>query len=242
LHQFYKKQTKLIEISKNRIGLRAMGHHHHQHCTDIKQHHHLRANETRTIAAVFLSLGAMALELYYGYAIGSNALIMDGWHMLTHVLILLLAWGTYKLIDFNVFKHTSEHRVLSISGFVSAFTLLFFTLFMLVESFEKLNRPELVVTDAAFVTIILGLIVNGICAFLLHQGHESDEHDYNIYAAYIHVLADVLMSFIALIALLAARYYAIYWLDAVSGILASLVILKWASSLLRNSWLEIKNS
>jgi len=192
------------------------------------------------MVAVFLSLGAMALELYYGYMIDSSALIMDGWHMLTHVLILLLAWGTYKLIDLNVFKHTSEHKILSISGFVSALTLLIFTLFMLIESIEKLNRPEFAVTDAAFITIFVGLTVNGICAYLLHQGHESDAQDYNIYAAYIHVLADVLLSFIALIALLAARYYAIYWLDAVSGILASLVILKWASSLLLNSWKDAR--
>lgn len=219
-----------------------MSEHHHHHHVSVRDHHHLKSNEKRTIAAVLLSLGAMALELYYGYKIDSNALIMDGWHMLTHVLVLVLAWGTYKLIDLNVFPNTKEHKILSISGFISGLTLLSFTFFMLVESLQKVSRPELNVTNGAFLSAIIGLIVNAICAYLLHQGHDHDKKDLNIYAAYLHVLADVILSVIALSALFMARYFSIYWLDGVSGILASLVILKWASSLLLNSWREIKAS
>ncbi|MBL7800057.1 MAG: cation transporter [Chitinophagales bacterium] len=205
-------------------------------------HHHIRSNETRTIIAVALSLAAMLLELYFGYTINSMALVMDGWHMLTHVMVLLLAYFTYKIIDWNLFPNTSEHRILSASGFFSAMLLLGVTVWMLIESLMKFSNPEIDVTNGALITSIVGLVVNGIAAYLLHEGHVHDHADMNLSAAYLHVLADVILSVFAIFALLSAKYFNITWMDAVCGVLASLIILKWSATLLRKSWLDLNQA
>jgi cation diffusion facilitator family transporter len=212
-----------------------MGKHHHHH-----DHHHLQSNEKLTAIAIFLSIGAMGLELFYGYKINSVALIMDGWHMLTHVLVLGLAWLTYKLIDLGVFSGIHEHKVLSASGFISAFILLSVTLWMLIESFTKFMKPDIDVTMGALLTSVIGLVVNGVSAFILHKGHEHDHADINLHAAYLHVLSDVVLSIFAIIALISARYFNIDWMDAVCGIVASLIILKWSAALLKKSYTDFR--
>lgn len=61
--------------------------------------------------------------------------------------------------------------------------------------------------------------------------HEKG-HDNNLRAAYLHVVADALTSLLAIVALLAGRFYSLLWLDAVVAIVAAIVILKWAWGLI----------
>ncbi len=108
---------------------------------------------------------------------------------------------------------------------------------MIIESTQRLIHPlPIKFTEAIYVAVI-GLVVNGISAKLLHHDHEHSDH--NIRAAYLHVIADLLTSLAAIIALSAGMYFNIYWLDAVSGIIASIVITSWAVQLIRNSGAEL---
>ncbi|OFX32861.1 MAG: hypothetical protein A2X08_00370 [Bacteroidetes bacterium GWA2_32_17] len=108
---------------------------------------------------------------------------------------------------------------------------------MAIESILRLIAPlPIKFYDAIFVAII-GLIVNGISALVLHHKHEHSDH--NIKAAYLHVLADGLTSITAIIALLAGMYYNYYSFDSISGIISSLVITKWAVSLIKSSESEL---
>jgi len=68
-------------------------------------------------------------------------------------------------------------------------------------------------------------------AALRRAVHEKG-HDHNLRAAYLHVVADALTSLLAIIALVAGRYYSLLWLDAVVAIVAALVILRWAWGLI----------
>ncbi|EKD32185.1 MAG: cation diffusion facilitator family transporter, partial [uncultured bacterium] len=63
--------------------------------------------------------------------------------------------------------------------------------------------------------------------------------DHNIRSAYLHVLADGLTSVMAIIALTAGMFYNLYSLDAISGILSSLIITKWAVELIVSSGKEL---
>lgn len=213
-----------------------MSHAHHQK----GNLQHLRSNETRTMIAIVLSLMAMTAQLYYGHQSNSVSLEMEGWHMLSHVLVLALAWFAYKLVDWNLFPNIAEHRILSASGFISASSLLLITLWMLGESIQKLINPEIDVTDAALVTAGIGLFVNGISAYLLHQGHDHDHTDMNIHAAYLHVLADVLLGTFAIVALLSAKYFEWYRMDGICGVLTAVIVLRWSYQLLLKSWSDIQ--
>ena len=73
-----------------------------------------------------------------------------------------------------------------------------------------------------------------------HHGHAHGDHhqhggDTNIRAAYLHVLADALTSVLAIVALLAGRFYGWSWLDPVMGVVGALVIAQWSWGLIRTA-------
>lgn len=80
-----------------------------------------------------------------------------------------------------------------------------------------------------------------------HEHHEHDDHhehpahgaethrDFNLRAAYLHVLADALTSVTALIALTCGMYLGWVWMDPLMGVIGSLVIAIWSYGLLRES-------
>jgi cation diffusion facilitator family transporter len=65
-------------------------------------------------------------------------------------------------------------------------------------------------------------------------GHDLG-HDSNFRAAYVHVLADALTSVLAIIGLLAGRFYGLVWMDSVMALVGVAVILSWSASLVRST-------
>lgn len=68
-----------------------------------------------------------------------------------------------------------------------------------------------------------------------HHGHSHGHRDNNLHAALMHVLADAVTSVAAIIGLMAAWLWGWHWLDPVIALVASLVILRWAWQLLRQT-------
>jgi cation diffusion facilitator family transporter len=136
-------------------------------------------------------------------------------------------------------------KVNSLAGFTGAILLALFALVMVWESVERLIFPVAIQFDQALVVAVIGLIVNGVSVFIL--GHEDDhdhhhdhdhhrthghKHDHNLRAAYLHVLADALTSLLAIAALLAGKYFGLFWLDPVMGIVGAALVARWSAGLL----------
>lgn len=72
-----------------------------------------------------------------------------------------------------------------------------------------------------------------------HDGHDHHGHqhhdDLNQKAAYLHVLADAATSVLAIIALLAGKYFQLNWLDPVLGIVGSVLVAVWAYGLIKST-------
>ncbi len=166
--------------------------------------------------------------------------MMDGWHMLSHVLVLLLAWSAYFYIKqkrSNI-THTQQHKVISLSGFAGAVIMLLITCSMIYESASALfEEKKIDVSIEALVVAVIAVIVNGVSAFLLHR--EEETADVNLRAAYLHVISDVVLSVFAIISLLAVKYLELKILDSTLALLGALVILKWSVDLIRKSWSEV---
>ncbi|MBS1596232.1 MAG: cation transporter [Bacteroidetes bacterium] len=212
--------------------------HDHQHNHE-HSHYHLHSNQRSTQIVVLISVATMLLELYYGYASQSVALMMEGWHMLSHVLVLALAWAAYVYLKsrHKENNHKLQKRVLSLSAFASSIVLLLVTIVMVYESIEKFLHADIDVTDGALAVAVIGLVVNAISAYFLHR--EEEHHDLNMRAAYLHVVSDILISVFAIISLLAARWLGWKLVDPICGLLGAVIILKWAIELIRKSWVEI---
>lgn len=67
-----------------------------------------------------------------------------------------------------------------------------------------------------------------------HQ-HAGHGHDNNLRAAYLHVLADLLTSVLAIVALAVGRLYGWNWADPLMGVVGGLVIAHWSWGLIRDA-------
>lgn len=70
---------------------------------------------------------------------------------------------------------------------------------------------------------------------MFQHAHSHHEQDLNHKAAFMHVIADAVTSVLAIIALFAGKYMGWDVLDAVLGIVGSILVARWAIGLLRAS-------
>ena len=204
-------------------------------------------NARRTLWVVALTAVMMVAEIAAGLMTGSMALLADGFHMATHAGALAVAAGAYWYAK----RHVANPRftfgtgkVGDLAGFASALILGFFAVGIAAESVARLFNPTRIDFGDAIVVAALGLVVNLVSAAMLAHGQEpahahdhghAHHHDHNLRAAYMHVLADALTSVGAIAALVAGRFLGWVWLDPVIAIVASLLIARWAWTLMRQT-------
>jgi cation diffusion facilitator family transporter len=187
-----------------------------------------------------LTAAMMVLEIVGGVVFGSMALLADGWHMASHAAALSITGLGY----FFARRHAADARfsfgtgkIGELAGYSSALLLAGIALLMAYVSVQRLIAPVSISFDQAILVAVLGLIVNLISALLLKedqeiQHHEGQHHtDYNLKAAYLHVLADALTSILAIVALSAGRFLGWVWLDPIMGIAGAIVIARWSYKL-----------
>lgn len=205
------------------------------------------SNERKTLSVVLITATMMGLEIAAGRLFGSMALLADGWHMGTHAGALGITLFAYRYAS----RHVNNPRytfgtgkISVLGGFTSAVVLQIVAILMMFESAQRLFSPRPILFGEAIAVAVLGLAVNLVCARILgdeHSHHDYEDRDrdhtedHNLKAAYLHVLADALTSVLAIIALLAGSFFGWIWLDALMGIVGSLVITKWAIGLLRET-------
>jgi cation diffusion facilitator family transporter len=222
-------------------------------------------HERRTWMVVGLTAVMMVAEIAAGTIYNSMALLADGWHMATHAGALglsALAYSFARRHARNPRFSFGTGKVGDLAGYTSAVILGIAALMIAWESVVRLTAPRSIAFDEALLVAIVGLAVNLASAALLwskhdhdhdhghdHQhdhGHDhgddhGDDHahghraDYNIRAAYMHVLADALTSVLAIAALAAGRWLGLAWLDPLMGVIGAAVILHWSIGLARNT-------
>ncbi|MBE9193897.1 CDF family Co(II)/Ni(II) efflux transporter DmeF [Synechocystis sp. LEGE 06083] len=230
----------------------------HFHSLESWQHSHNFANqhqspaEKNTKIVMVLTAVTMVAEIIAGTVFGSMALLADGWHMATHVAafgITLFAYQYARRHASNPQYTYGTGKVSVLGGFASAVALGVVAFMMAFESVGRFFDPHGIQFSEAIAVAILGLLVNLASAWLLqdhddhhHHGHHHDAHhhnhghqDHNLRAAYFHVLADALTSVLAIIALVAGKFWGWIWLDAAMGLVGAAVIIRWAYGLVHDT-------
>ena len=222
--------------------------------TDLQHDHSFgqdkkRSGENRTLIVILLTAVMMVIEIVAGLAFGSMALLADGLHMASHAAALSISAFAYYFARKRAHDRSFSFgtgKVNSLGGYTGAILLVIFALLMVSESIHRLIVPVEISFNQAIGVAILGLIVNGASVFILghedhHHGHTHDHgveghtQDHNLRAAYLHVLADTLTSLLAIVALLAAKYYGWIWMDPIMGIVGAVLITKWSMGLLKQT-------
>lgn len=200
-----------------------------------------REGERRTTIVIAITGMMMVIEIVTGFIFGSMALLADGLHMASHTTALLI--NVYAYVYARRHAHDTSFsfgtgKVNALGGFTGAVLLAVFALMMVWGSIERIINPVSIAFNQAIFVAIIGLVVNGASVFILgheggqHHEHEHD-HDQNLKSAYYHVLADALTSILAIIALLAAKYFGLIWMDPVMGIVGAILVCRWSLGLLR---------
>ena len=199
-----------------------------------------RPGERRTLLVIAITAIMMVVEIVAGLAFSSMALLADGLHMASHTAALGITAFAYVYAR----RHAHDPRftfgtgkVNALAGFSGAVLLATFAIIMAVASVERLINPATIDYDYAILVAVVGLVVNGIAVVILDvdDGDHGEEHhhDHNLRSAYLHVLADALTSLLAIVALLAAKYLGLTWMDPVMGIVGAILVARWSIGLLR---------
>jgi len=209
--------------------------------------------ERKTRLAVWLTAVMMVAEIAGGWFFNSMALLADGWHMSSHALALglsLLAYAAARRYAADRRFAFGTWKIEILGGYSSALLLLGVAGLMAFQSVERLLAPGPIHYDEAIFIAVIGLAVNLTCAWLLrddhhhhdhHHGHDHHHdhghhhHDLNLRSAYLHVLADAATSVLAIVALLAGKFWGASWLDPVMGLVGALLVALWARGLLRDT-------
>lgn len=214
--------------------------------------------ERKTRLAVWLTALMMVAEIAGGWYFNSMALLADGWHMSSHALALglsLLAYAAARRYSRDPRFTFGTWKIEILGGYSSAMLLIGVAGLMVFQSVERLISPGEIHYNEAIVIAIVGLMVNLVCAWLLkddhshhghnHHGHGHDHHthekdgsknhDLNLRAAYLHVIADAATSVLAIIALVAGKLWGASWLDPVMGLVGAVLVGAWAKGLLKDT-------
>ena len=215
-----------------------MSHAHHDHAHHGHGHHQHQAAPAgwnRAFAlGIALNLGFVAVEGVYGWLSGSLALLADAGHNLSDVAGLVLAWGAALAGGLRP-THRRTYgwmRASILAALANALLLIFAMGALAFEAVQRLHAPEPVAGGTVIVVAAVGVLVNGLTAWLFMAGSQTD---LNIRGAFLHMAGDALVSLGVVAAGLLYLQFGWGWLDPLVSLAIAVVIVLGTWSLFRQS-------
>uniref|UniRef100_Q07UB6 Cation diffusion facilitator family transporter n=1 Tax=Rhodopseudomonas palustris (strain BisA53) TaxID=316055 RepID=Q07UB6_RHOP5 len=212
------------------------GHDHHDHGHAHHGGHSHAPTDFGTAFAIGIALntGFVIAEATFGFLSNSMALVADAGHNLSDVLGLVVAWTAAVLSK----RLPSARYTYGLRG-SSILAALFNAVFLLVavgaigwEAILRLFRPEPVAEVTVMAVAAIGILINGVTAWLFASGRKGD---LNIRGAYLHMMADAAVSAGVVAAGLVILLTGWNWIDAVTSLAIVAVIIAGTWGLLRDS-------
>jgi len=193
--------------------------HQHKH-----EHSHAYTPTNKKILSTSLVIisSYMIIEFLGGYYFNSLALMADAGHMANDSLSLLLA-----LIA--LFLNTQNQKRFAL---LNGTSLIVVAVWILVEATERWQYPTTMLALPMLGVAITGLLVNIFVTWLMMKGNHEN---LNIKAAYLHVLADLFGSLVAIIAGLSSWLLNWQWVDLVASGILSLLVLRSGINIVRQA-------
>lgn len=207
--------------------------HAHEH------HHHHSAGALTSLSHIFivciaLNLVYVFIEAGVGVYEHSLGLLSDAGHNLGDVFSLLLALIAFhlaKLGNNKRFTYGYKKSTILIS-LLNAVILLVAVGAIVIESVYKFRHPEPVDGLAISWTAGAGIVVNGLTTLLLLKNQKTD---LNVRGAFLHMLADTLVSVGVVISGIVIAFTGFYLIDPIISLVIAGVILVSTTRLLTES-------
>ena len=240
----------------------AQDNHDHDHDHDEHLEQTIAAQDTRgyqrTLLFSFVIItGYMFIEAIGGWLTGSLALLSDAGHMLSDAIALGATLMAFKIGE----KAATHQKTFGYKRFeilvamLNGATLVLIALMIFYEAIKRFNAPPDIATQGMLIVATVGMLVNILVAWLMHQGSkdgESHGHSHhgtddtksvknkepvnlNMQSAYLHVLSDLLGSVAAIIAALLMMGFGWVWADAAASVIVAVLILVSGYRVVRDS-------
>lgn len=199
-------------------------------------HHHEAPNYNKAFAiGILLNLSFVLVEAGYGIIAESLALLADAGHNLSDVLSLFLGWGASLLSKKSATeKRTFGFRKITIMASFTSGVLLLLTIGGIGwEAISRFYHPQPVNSFIIIVVAAIGTVINTLSALLFRSGQSKD---LNIKAAFLHLVADAVISLGVVIGGLVIMKTGWILIDPAISLVVSLIILVGTWDLLRSSF------
>ena len=203
---------------------------------------------------LILNLLFMFVEVLYGILSNCLGLLTDGAHMLLDCTAVIIGLYSSYLSEKqqNDSYNFGYYRSEVLGTFINSVFLFFIAIYIVFESIERFIEPKKIYSENLILISFLGLIVNIIGLFFAHD-HNEEEHNHNenlnenneekhhhhhnenLYAIYIHILADTLGSVAVMISTFLIKYYNLNISDPICSLCISFMIIYSTFPVLINS-------
>ncbi len=169
-----------------------------------------------------------------GYFSNSMALIADAGHNLSDVLALVFSWIAVILSQRQpTLKFTYGFRRSTILiALLNTIFLLIAVSFIIFETIARLQKPMEINARNVMIVASAGIVVNAFTAFLFLKDKNKD---LNIRSAFVHFVADALVSLGVVLAGIIMTLTGIQWIDSVVSFAIIAVIVYGSYNLLIDS-------
>ena len=206
----------------------------HEHSHNHNHSHQITSLSKAFVLGIILNSIFVFAEFVAGFYYDSLALLSDAGHNLSDVVSLILALIAFKLAKVKPnAKYTYGYKKSTILvSLLNAVILLVVVGGIIVESIQKIRYPQEVQGGAIAWVAGIGVFINAITAllFIKHKGK-----DLNVKGAYLHMMADALVSVGVLIAGVVIGMTGLYVIDPIISIVVAIVILVSVWNLLHDS-------
>lgn len=209
-----------------------MAHDHHHHHAPVAE---AMAHLNRAFyAGIGLNFLFVLVEAGTGLCIHSLSLLSDAGHNLADVASLALSLLAFRLLRVKPNEqYTYGYRKTTILvALFNGMVLLVSIGAIVYEALHRLLQPEPLPGLTISLVAGVGIVVNSVTALLFLRDKDSD---LNVKSAYLHLLADAIVSFGLVIGGIILYYTGWQWIDPALSILVALVILKSTWTLMRHS-------
>lgn len=182
-------------------------HHSHEHIHDPTN-----INALNLFLVVILNFAIAFAEVFGGILSGSVSLISDAMHNLSDGISVMISYIAIKIQQKkNDKKRTFGYKRSGIiSAFINSLVLIFISLFLFKEAYEKFLHPTSINSSIVILVAIVATVANSLGVFLLHR---DSKEDINIKSSYLHLLGDALSSIGVIVAGILIFFFHINWVD-----------------------------
>ena len=202
-------------------------------------HHHHHTASTQSLNGIFifsivLNVLFVLIEAGVGLWQDSLSLLSDAGHNLSDVFSLLLVLVAFRLAKVHSNeRYTYGYRKSTVLiSLLNAVILLVAVGAIVIESIHKFSEPAEVNGIAVSWTAGVGILINGLTAFLLMHGQKND---LNVRGAFLHMVADTLVSIGVVISGIIIYYTGWNMVDPIVSLIIAAVILISTWELLSDS-------